>query len=69
MANPTEAELLKSVYTETHQAASLVSHAWVAGQFTPEQASEMVRHLQCAVAAMLTLESRLRGVPPPKIGG
>lgn len=68
MAQPTNADLLKSVYSDTHQAASVVSKAYARGQFTANDSAVMLDLLRKATAAMTSLDSRIRGNPPPKQG-
>lgn len=67
MRNPTDKELLNSVYADARAASELSSAALKSGGFTRAQADEMVRLLSRASAAMEALLCRLRGIPPPTI--
>lgn len=68
MGNPTTKELTQSVYSDTHQAASIISKAWTRGQFTASESHETMVLLRRALAAMTSLDSRIRGNPEPKTG-
>jgi hypothetical protein len=65
---PTNKDLLTSIYSDTHNAASVVSKAYAREQFNRSDAEECLRLLRAACAAMESLASRIRGVPPPKVG-
>jgi hypothetical protein len=61
-------ELFCRAYTETHQAADLLSRAYNAGSMKHTEVVTLLEHLRAAQCAAQELRNRLEGNPPAKLG-